>query len=404
MKRILWLSHILPYPLESGVILRSYNLIKELSKQHEITLLAFNQKDNCPTQNHIDQAIAELSKYCKVAGVVDIPSEKSKAARLSLVAKGFMPNQTYTNLWLTSSEFELSLSRLLTEESYDLIHYDTISLAQYWRPIAGAKSSLNHHNIESLMMLRRSENERNLAKKIYTWFEGVKLKTYEARACKNFDVNLTCSELDVERLNEITSVDRCVSIPNGVDTEFFKPEPGPKIPCSMVFTGSLSWYPNRDSVHYFFKQVWPLVIDKEPKASITIIGKHPPQWLLELQRNDARVQLAGFVDDVRPYMNKAEVYICPIRDGGGTKLKMLNALAAGSCIVADPIACEGLDVKDGEHVLLAKDPEKFASAVLNAFENGDLRRQVGNNARELASRKYEFKKIGGELARLYSEL
>ena len=404
MKKILWLSHILPYPLESGVILRSFNLIKELSKQHEVTLLAFNQKDNCATKTHIDEAVNLLSQYCKVADVVDIPSEKNRTSKLSLMAIGALPHQTYTNLWLKSTKYKRLLNELVLAEQYDVIHYDTISLAQYWQPRKGAKSSLNHHNIESLMMLRRSDNERNLLRKIYTRLEGLKLKKYERKVCKKFDINITCSDLDTERLKAISNVEQCVSIPNGVDSEFFKPSGATEKTNSLVFTGSLSWYPNVDAMRYFFDQVWPLLMQRSPATSITIIGKHPPAWLLDYQRENANIVLTGFVDDVRPYMDEAAVYICPIKDGGGTKLKVLNALSMGMCIVADPIACEGLDLNDREHVLMASDAEEYVDAILQAFSDDGLRAMIGRNARRVAVEKYEFVKIGEELSRAYDIL
>ncbi|WP_111641468.1 glycosyltransferase [Marinimicrobium alkaliphilum] len=398
MKRILWLSHIVPFPLESGVILRSYNLIKELSKKHSITMIAFNQTDNCPSQDDLDTATTELSKFCSIEGVVDIPKDVSLASRITLPIKGLLPNRTYTNLWLKSQAYKDLVHRVLIENEFDVIHVDTISLAQYLPSDTRSYTVLNHHNIESLMMLRRASQEKNLLKKFYFYQEGKKLKAYEAQVCPQFDLNITCSDLDIERLSTVTSVRKCISVPNGVDTKYFSPSESVQVENRLIFTGSLAWYPNADAVRFFFNKVWNRLKDIVPNVTITIIGKSPPSWLMALSKSDKQVMVLGYVDDVRPYMDESSVYICPIKDGGGTKLKVLNALSMGMCIVADPIACEGISVENGGSVILASTPDEYVRSIADILNNESDRLRIGRQARDLAIKNYDYTEIGGLLS------
>lgn len=162
----------------------------------------------------------------------------------------------------------------------------------------------------------------------------------------------------------------------------------------------MNWYPNRNAMLYFARQVWPLLTEAIPDIRITVIGQDPPACLINLANEDKRFKVAGFVDDVRPYINRAMVYVCPIKDGGGTKLKILDALAMGKAIVADPVACEGIDVKDGETVLFADSPADYVKKIKLLFENKDLNKKLGLNGRKLIEDKYSFEKIGRKLATL----
>lgn len=404
MKKILWLSHFIPYPPKGGNLQRSYNLIREVSKSHEITLLTFNQSKIISSSESLHNAVAHFSTFCKVAGVVDIPSEHSTFRKLWLLFKGLLPWKTYTVSWLESLEFASKLESLLKEHSFDVIHFDTVSLVPYVHHIKNAKIVLNHHNIESLMMLRRSENELNILKKIYFYQEGKKLARYEKKVCSLFDLNVTCSDLDTDRLKEITGISNCITIPNGVDLEYFKPIDIAIKPKSLIFAGGLTWYPNLDAMTFFLKAVWPRLVKEVPDISMTIIGRSPPSWMVEMQDLYPNLKVTGFVDDVRPYLAEANLYICPIKDGGGTKLKVLDALAMRKTLVADQIACEGIDVKDRESVIFASSPDEYLHAIKLLLADQVLAEQIAENGLELINEKYSFAGIGEQLSRAYTDL
>jgi glycosyltransferase involved in cell wall biosynthesis len=404
VKKILWLSHLLPYPPKGGVLQRSYNLLKEVSKEYEVTLLAFNQKNLCAHEVDKKAAINQLSQFCKVIDVSEIESEKSIFNRVKLLASGLLPHKTYTISWLSSRGYQNQLTELLSKSQFDLIHVDTISLAPYVKSLKHAKKVLNHHNIESLMMLRRAENEKNIFKKIYFWQEGIKLKAFEKRVCPTFDLNVTCSKLDSERLNQFAPNIQCVDIPNGVDLTYFKPEVYRGDRKSIIFAGGLSWYPNLDAMTFFLKSIWPLLVEKIPDISFTLIGRSPPDWMIAMQKEYKNLHVTGFVDDVRPYFKQSAVYVCPIRDGGGTKLKVLDALAMQIPLVADPIACEGINVTNGESVFFAASPEEYVKTIQNIFADYEAAMRIAENGLKLIQNEHDFTKIGEKLSNCYRSI
>lgn len=404
MKKILWLSHFIPFPPKGGNLQRSYNLIRELSKDHDVTLLSFNQSNIVGTPELLQIAKDHFSEFCTFADVLPIPSENSKMERVFLLLKSLLPWRTYTVSWLESEKFAIKLNDLIDNNHFDVIHVDTISLAPYVTHLKNVKIVLNHHNIESTMMLRRAENEGNLPKKLYFYQEGLKLRKLERRVCNKFDLNITCSDLDSERLKSTASINECLAIPNGVDLEYFHPVETNIRPKSLIFAGGLSWYPNLDAMTFFLNSVWPELVRQIPDISLTIIGKNPPAWMLNMKKKYPNLYITGFVDDVRPYLAEAQIYICPIKDGGGTKLKVLDALAMGKALVADAIACEGIDVINNKSVIFASTPAEYIAKIKLLIDNPAIGEKLAANGAQLVRDLYSFQSIGKKLSIAYSEL
>jgi len=402
--KILWLSHILPYPPKGGVMQRSYNLIKEVAKENEVYLFAFNQKAWLPTKEDIIKAKKEFERFCKKVEVFELPSDKSKAAWYSLVLKSFFSKDGYTINWTKSKTMMKKIKEFLATNHIDLIHFDTIGLAEYVKEIKEIPKVLNHHNIESHMMLRRAKKEKNPLKKIYFLQEAIKLRKYEKQVCPNFNMNLVVSELDKERLLNIAPNSKVEVIPNGVDINYFKPLNSKIKRHNIVFAGRMNAYPNEDAVIWFLKEIWPLLKKEVPDATFTIAGRNPTPRIKKFAKNDPSILVTGYVDDIRPFIAQAEVYICPIRDGGGTKLKILDAMAMGKIIVTTTIGAEGLGVIHERHVLIANDPKISASQVLLVFNNPDLRKYLSQNARQLVEKKYSWEIIGKKLNSLYQKM
>ena len=189
------------------------------------------------------------------------------------------------------------------------------------------------------MMLRRARIESNVAKRFYFWQEGLRLRRFERSVCREFDLNLTCSELDTKRLQAVSPGVAVAEVPNGVDTEYFRLNQEPERPLSLVFAGNMSWYPNAAAMLFFAEKIWPALKKKLPGVTMDVIGANPSPRLSALAARDRDFRVRGFVPDVRTDISTAALYVCPIKDGGGTKLKILDALAMGRPIVAHPIAC-----------------------------------------------------------------
>jgi glycosyltransferase involved in cell wall biosynthesis len=405
---IFWLSHLVPYPPTGfGVLQRSYNLLRETAKYHNVYLLALVQRDLLRTvfadeEEAKRRAHEELSRLCAKVKFIPIPCEKVAFGKYRVAIKSLFTRSPYTVNWLKSAEMHEAIEEWKSAYQFDVVHFDIISLAPYVGAFPEHKKTLDHHNIESHMMLRRVDKTRNLLKKWYFLQEGVKLQIYEKRECPRFDVHLTCSHLDTTRLRELVPSLRIEEVPNGVDLDYFNPRSDQES-TGLIFVGNLGWYPNAAAMSFFAEQVWPLLKSDIPDITIDVVGGKPPGSLVSLSKKDPAFRVHGFVRDVRPYMERAAIYVCPIMDGGGTKLKILDALAMAKPIICHPIACEGIDVKPGVHVLFATSPAEYVSHIRALLGDRDARRDLGSQGRRLVSEEYSYLTIGKKLRRIFDE-
>ena len=409
--KILWLSHVVPYPPRGfGVLQRSHHLVREVARYHDVSLVSFIQKGLlAATFPSVEAGLVEarrvLSEFCVSVDFVPIPSEERAYGKFWLALSSLLQRDPSSINWLKSPAMSTAIRQQFQPDHFDLVHFDTISLAPYLKDVTDSATVLDHHSIESHMMLRRAAKEPSPIKKVYFMQEGIRLQSYEKRVCPKFDANITCSTLDSDRLRELIPSGSLIDeIPNGVDINYFQPSERPVVSQSMIFVGSLNWYPNRDAMIYFAEQIWPAIKQRIPQAQMDVVGAHPPKELLALAAQDGNFRVHGFVDDVRPYIERAAVYVCPIRDGGGTRLKILDALAMGKAIVAHPIACEGIEVTDNKDILLATDPDGYVAHLERLFRDEPYRNLIGSAGRNLIVSKYSYTAIGKKLADLYNRV
>lgn len=408
--KVLWFSHLVPYPETGlGVLQRSYHLVRELSRAHEVYLLAFVQRKIIEdllgdVEGGLQSAREHLAQYCAGVRFLPIPSEGSRWGPMWLAARSLAGGHPYSIRWLHSNVARAAAADWNAAIDFDVVHLDTLSLAPYRKIFTRGARSLDHHNIESDMMLRRARLEEHPLKRLYFWQEGLRLRRYERRVCPQFDLNITCSILDTERLKTVAPGTLIAEVPNGVDTEYFRARGEPERGFSLVFAGNLSWYPNAAAMLFFADRVWSALKKEVPEVTMDVIGGNPPSALSALAARDKDFRVHGFVPDVRPYISGASLYVCPIMDGGGTKLKILDALAMGKPIVAHPVACEGIAVRDGHDVIFAREPSEFVQSIATLLRSPQTRKQMSANARSLAESLYSYAFIGrkliGELEKL----
>jgi len=262
---------------------------------------------------------------------------------------------------------------------------------------------LAHHNIESQLMWRRAEHERGAFQRKYVELQAERLQRYEARVCGQFPLNVTVSEADAARLGEICPGVRTVVIPNGVDTDYFQPRWGLETP-ALVFTGGMNMFANRDAVEWFLDAVWPMIKSQVPDVRFFAIGQRPSPRVLDAAGRDGSVLAPGHVPDVRPWVEKAAVYVVPMRVGGGTRLKIVDAMAQGKAIVSTKLGAEGIEGEDGVHFVLADEPRDFAARVVEMLSRPDLRRQLGEAARACVESRYSWGRLGQRLGDAYAEV
>ncbi len=400
---VLWISQNLPYPPKTGVLQRNYHLIREAARFAELDLVAILKRDILPNFDE-QTATRELRKICRRVDVVRLPVESSRLRLLSVAVRSLFTRAPFTVNWADAAVLRDALLRVLATTRYDLVYFDTISLAQYRGLVLGAANVLNHHNIESHLLERRLAYEGHPLRRFYFAVEARKLRRYETEVAHDFDAHLVVSTLDGERLKGIAPGVRTAVVANGVDVDYFHPGSAPPEHGHLIMVSGMNWFPNRDAVLFMIREIWPRVAEALPDARLTIVGASPPPAVRELAARDARVTATGFVDDVRAYMERAQIYLCPMRDGGGTRLKILDALAMGKVIVSTTMGLEGIDVTPDQEVLVADTPEAFVHQIRRAAADAALCARVGASARSFAERHFAWPVVGEQMERTFSSL
>lgn len=397
--RLLWLSHLLPHPPKGGVLQRSHHLLREAAERHEVDLVALVQPAHQGSEEERAEAEAALGAFCRDVQSFWIGSDRRAWGRPLLLARTLLSRRPYDVNWLDEPSLWTHLRERKTD--HDLVHVDTVGLAPYTEAVPDTPFVLNHHNVESQMMADRARQQSNSAKRLYMRREAGKLAAWERDWAGRAAVNLVVSPLDRERLRERADDARVEVVENGVDVDYFRPRtPAEEHDGHVVFVGGMSWYPNRDAMLWFVDEIWPRLREAMPGLRAEIIGRDPPEEVRAAAR-DGQLRAPGFVDDIRPTVDRALAYVCPIREGGGTRLKVLDALAMAKPLVATAFAVEGLGLEEGTHYLRAETPEEYVAQVRRLAEDPALRRGLAEAGRELVARRYAWSVVGENLERAY---
>ena len=401
--RVLFLSQIVPYPPHGGVLQRGYNIIKELAQKNDITLLAFIHPEMLPSPALVDESRSRLRSLGVVTEYFTLWPKKSSWHKLAAYTAGFFYPKPFSTLAHRSSRLGKRIQALVASQQIDLVHFDTIGLAPYLRLVRGLPTVLTHHNIESALMARRAQAEKTLLGKLYVSLQAKRLRDYEKRLSPRFDRNVLVSNQDEKGLLALAPSAATVVVPNGVDIGYFTVRKEPQDQ-AVIYTGGMNMFANRDAVLHFIDSIWPLVRQKVPDAVFHVIGQDPPPELLILAKRDSSIRVHGYVDDVRPFVARAAVYVVPIRVGGGTRLKVLDAMAQGKAIVSTSVGCEGIEVTQGQHIFIEDDEQLFADRVVTLLGNQDLRDELGRRARKAAEDAYSWNSICSILQDTYQAL
>ena len=398
---ILFLSQIVPYPPHGGVLQRGYNLIREIGKSNRVHLLAFRHPETLPTRESVEQSLEELNKFCATVEYVDLWPKKSPLHLAATLGCGLFVKSPFSAIAHRSISFRKRVRDILAGRPIDLIHVDTIALAQYSDLGVGLPRVLTHHNIESKLMARRAPHENRRTSRYYIGLQADRLFAYEREWCGKFDVNIFMSQIDAMEMKRILPDLRTAVIPNGVDIDYFRPSPPTDVPPSLIYTGGMNMFANKDAVLHFLKEIWKSIREQVPDVSFYVVGQDPPEELVEMAKRDPGIRVTGYVDDVRPYISQASVYVVPLRVGGGTRLKVLDAMAMAKALVSTSLGCEGIEVSPGTNILVEDDPGAFARAVIGLIRDRAKREEIGRRARELVVSRYSWVGIGKQLSQLY---
>jgi glycosyltransferase involved in cell wall biosynthesis len=373
---IVWLKTELLHPVDKGGKIRSYNMLKALKRNCHITYLTLDD-------GTADMQARELaSEYCHE--LVCIPHRRREKFTTGFYVE-LMLNLTsglpYAIKKYESAAMRNEVANMIADRRLDLLVCDFLAPAVNLPLNLDCASVLFQHNVEAMIWKRHYEVQTNAAKKAYLFRQWQKMRDFEAKMCPQFDCVVAVSREDKKQMQEEYDVKTIYDVPTGVDTDFFRPSGQTKTrPHNLVFTGSMDWLPNEDAIRYFTEQIMPRIKQSIPGVTLTVVGRDPYPGLVELSKRDASIVVTGRVDDVRPYIEEAAVYIVPLRIGGGTRLKIFEAMAMEKPIVSTSIGAEGLPVSDGEDILLADTPESFAGAVIRLFQQQGLANEIRQRA------------------------
>lgn len=396
--RLLFLSQTLPIP-EGGAGIRSYNLLRVLARTYEITVLAFYRRETHPAASGVARGLEQVRRMAGV-DVFAVPQAFSWWRFVGDHWRSFVRKRAYTNFVYESREFESRLRAHVESGQYALVHLDSLDLARYLPMLAGLPVACTHQNIESQLMRSRAARERSWIKRRYMAYQA-RLLEAEERRCGGLRMNLVVSSEDAALLRSIAPGARVVVAPNGVDTDFF--QPGSLEEDGVVFVGPASWPLNEDAMRFLGQDILPRLRRRGVDVKATWVGRAPAALQREFAR-DFGINQTGYVEDVRPYVWSAACYVVPLRGGGGTRLKILEAWALGKAVVSTSIGCAGLAAVDGENILIRDTAEDFAQAVMEVLSDAALRVQLGRAGRDTVLRWYDWETIGSGVAEEYATL
>jgi glycosyltransferase involved in cell wall biosynthesis len=291
------------------------------------------------------------------------------------------------------------LRALLRQETYDVILCDFIFAAGVIPWDWPTPKVLFTHNVEATIWRRHYEVATNPIWKAISWQEWRKMEAAERRYLRLADRVLTVSETDRDAFASFLEPTRLTVIPTGVDVDYFQPMPVAETANSLVFIGSMDWLPNEDAIFYFVGEILPLIKQQYPQVSLEVVGRNPSRKLQALAEREKSVRLTGWVEDIRPFVARGSVCIVPLRIGGGTRLKIFEAMAMSKAVVSTSVGAEGLPVKAGDNILLADTPNDFANSVIFLLSDPNQRKRLATSARTLVQAKYSWPGVAESFAR-----
>jgi glycosyltransferase involved in cell wall biosynthesis len=380
---ILMITPFFPYPAEFGGTIRTYHLAKELAKRNNLFLLSFKDRENIEPE--------KLQEFCKQVELIPFTDDSKRAEQLKTLLK----KRSYQTQQYESQEMQNAIDRTIKENNIELIFVEFSQMGFFSFP-ADIPVLLDEHNIEFDLLDRMSDKDSLSFRKFYNKVEAKKFEKEEISFIKKSAITITTSQRDIGIIKSYLPETLTAEIINGVDcAEFKKPDDIIPEKNSAVFTGAMNYFPNDEGVNFFMEEIYPFLQKKDPNFKITIVGSGPSEKI-KAYKND-NINITGFVKDVKPYMWNSSVFIVPLRMGGGTRFKVVEAMAAGIPVVSTSLGCEGIPGKDGEHLLIRDDPSEFADAVFEAATNKELAERLSINGMKFAKENVDWEIVGNKL-------
>lgn len=382
--KILWVKAGGLVPLDTGGKIRSYHILKELARQHDVTLFTFYAAHPHDSHDELRRVLSRVECY-----PLAIPAPGSTGDLINY-ARHVFSSYPYSMAKFYGPGVAEALWKLIHTERHNVIVCDFIVAAGVIPWEFPCPKVLFSHNVEAIIWQRHFRVARNPLWKAICWREYRTMARAERTFLQRADHILTVSATDRDFFARFIDPCKITAIPTGVDADYFQPDGTAEKENMLVFTGSMDWLPNEDAVFYFADEILPRIRDQIPAVRLWVVGRRPSQRLQTLATQNKGIEITGTVEDIRPYLRQASVCVVPLRVGSGTRLKIFEAMAMGKAVVATSVGAEGLPVQSGKNIILADRPEEFAQSAIRLLMDREARRRMGREARQLVEQKYSW--------------
>ncbi len=397
---ILWLKTELLHPVDKGGRIRTYQMLRELKRGHRITYLTLDDGSAAP------DAAERAQEYCHDLVRIQFRTRpKRSAAFYWELLRNLASPLPYAISKYRSPAMRRALQDTGRRREADVIVCDflapSVNVPDRW----ACPTVLFQHNVEATIWERHTQIASNLVTKVYLREQWRRMRAFERAQCRRFDHVVAVSSRDAEIFRGEYGVSDVSEIPTGVDTEYFRPAGRVRPePFDLVFTGSMDWLPNEDAIVYFVEAILPRVHEALPGVTLTVVGRNPSPRVTALGRHDPKVRVTGSVPDVRPYIERAAMFIVPLRIAGGTRLKIYEAMAMEKAVVSTTVGAEGLPVRDGEDIALADAPEAFAATIIQLLTDTKRAEDLGRRAAAVVRAEFGWNRVAETFANTCARL
>ena len=394
--KVLIITGALPYPLVTGAKIRTFNLMKTLADEFDIELLTVIASD--ADQKHLD-AIEAAGIKCHY-----IRRGESKFCKIRDACLSFILSDPYLTRHYTDGRFRNKLGTLLSSKTYGVIHCDSISMTGNLHDLDPDRLILTQHNIEHIIWAGYADHATGRIQRLFHGNQYRKVKRLEEHLDRVYGNIVTVSQEDKVTLSRAYPSDRIVVVENGVDPETYSNTDSMSNRSGVIFTGSLDWYPNIDGLNWFVEEIYPELIALKPDCQTSIVGRRPARSVVRAIVGKENINLHPDVPEIQPYLNGARVMMVPLRIGGGSRLKILEAMAAKIPVVSTSKGAEGLAVKDGDNIIIEDNPKRFVAALVQIIQDDNLYRKLTESGRKLIDARYSWEKAARPLAELWKRV
>lgn len=392
-------NETLPYPPTAGNRIRTLNLMCRLASRHELSYIC--RAAETPEETHLAVSYLE-ARGIRTVIADDAPRRRAGASLYTAAAANCLSARPYAVTSHNSRKLRNTIARMAARGEADLWQFEWLAYADALAG-TGARTLVMAHNVESLIWERYYQNESSPLKKRYLKSQWNKFDRYEREMFQRADGVVCVSPQDAELAHQKLSPRRVWVVDNGIDREFFEQAAGKRDPNTVLFLGSLEWRPNLDALRIMLDTIFPQVLKAQPEARLQIVGRRPPLWLRDAVANHPNIELHADVPDVRTYLATAGVMAVPLRVGGGSRLKILEALACGLPVVSSAVGSEGLAVTSGQHLINA-DISTFAEELLRVMRNHAASLLMAERGRELVYQRYDWHHLAQKLEGVWESL